>query len=606
MATTGIEGGEELIASLLSATPDEVDILVDIITDFSRGRAGLDAEVKKRLVQAKHSSRPAGYDQTQLELLGQELQQFGGHSAMNLARRFLKKSAVTYAEIVNDVYQKLSGSDAASKSVADKERQIALALFGAGWRELAPGDRFERATSTKVLTGLFNLKDALAVKSGSAVGLSAASSAALFTVATTGLRLNPIGLVATAGFGLHSSIAEAYRVTVPFVAQMGWIRLRREAPIELPTAPTPTAPSATPGDSELLVQDGEGKTLLKLNTLQRPPAGIHRQLPTDQISALNPLLANVPGLAAIGETSRSNYVICSLPFETLTKNANNDGSVRAFVRTGGKISEQASLSLPDDLQNVLLSGAVWNAVSSAVGQKHLHDINEKLTAIKRQLDTVLRELDEARWETLAGMVDYTQDLLDHYAQDGISSHALQVLESQHSQITALRQFFDRRMKEELDDAQAVEPDKLFGADSARQALKGSLTKMEGWVSGYLQAAQLQVVSSALRYMAEPQQRHQSAAAKVLDSLVQLDAISAQSRSVYSSQMELTSSRVFSLDASLSQTFMDQVNSVAAALAQGPLDTHQLHQSLFDQSERQLLLRYQDGQITEAQLLERAI
>ncbi len=606
MATTGIDCDDELFASLLSAKPDEVDMLVDIITDFSRGRAGLDADIKKQLVQAKHSSRPAGYEQQQLELLGHELQQFGGHSAMNLTRRFLKKSAVPYAEIVNDVFQKLNGSDAASRSVADKERQIALALFGAGWRELAPEDRFERATSTKVLAGLFNLKDALSVSSGTAVGLSAASSAALFTVATTGFRLNPIGAVATLGFGLHSSIAEAYRVTVPFVAQMGWIRLRHEAPVTCSPATTTVAPDSTPGASELVVQNGQGETLLKLNVLQRPPAGVHRALPTDQINALSPLLANVPGLAALGEVSRGNYVVCSLPFETLTKNANNDGSVRAFVRTGSKISEQASLSLPEDLQNVLLSGAVWNAVSSAVGQKHLHDINEKLNAIKRQLDSVLHELDEARWESLAGMIDYTQDLLDHYAQDGISHYAVQTLESQHSQITALRQFFDRKMKEELDVAQAVEADKLFGADSARQALKGSLTKMESWVSGYLQATQLQVVSSALRYMADPQQRHCSAAAKVLESLGQLDAIASQSRSVYSSQMELTSSRVFSLDASLSQNFTTQLDSVAGTLAQGPFDTRQLHQSLFNQGEHQVLLRYQDGQIAEAQLLERAI
>ncbi|MFJ4067011.1 hypothetical protein ACIPW4_17195 [Pseudomonas sp. NPDC089996] len=605
MASTGIDCDDELFASLLSAKPDEVDLLVDIITDFSSGRAGLDADVKKQLVQAKHSSRPAGYNQQQLKLLGHELQQFGGHSAMNLARKFLKKSAVPYAEIVNDVYQKLNGSGSASLSAADKERQIALALFGAGWRELAPSERYERATSTKVLTGLFKLKDALSVSSGAAVGLSAASSAALFTVATTGLRLNPLGAAATVGFGLSSSIAEAYRVTVPFVAQMGWIRLRREAPEASAPAPT-VAANSTPSSSELVVQNDQGETLLKLNTLQRPPAGVHSPLPTDQISALNPLLANVPGLAALGEMSKGNYVVCSLPFETLTKNANNDGSVRAFVRTGGKISEQASLSLPEELQNVLLSGAVWNAVSSAVGQKHLHDINEKLNAIKRQLDSVLRELDEVRWETLAGMVDYTQDLLDHYPQDGISHYAVQALESQHSQISALRTYFERKMKEELEVAQAVEADKLFGADSARQALTGSLAKMEGWVSGFLQAAQLQVVNSALRYMAEPQQRHRSAAAKVLESLGQLEAIAMQSRSVYSSQMELTSSRVFSLDSTLSQSFTAQLNSIAGTLAQGPFDTQQLHHSLFNQGEQQVLLRYQDGKIAEAQLLQSAL
>jgi uncharacterized protein YaaW (UPF0174 family) len=606
MATAEIECDDELFASLLSATPDEVGVLVDVITDFSRGRAGLDADVKKRLVQAKHSSRHNGYDQQQLELLGHELQQFGGHSAMNLARRFLKKSAVPYAEIVNDVYQKLNGSNGTSKSVADKERQIALALFGADWSKLPPVDRFERATSTKVLTGRFKLKDALSLISGAAVGLSAANSAALFTVVTAGLRLNPVGVAVTAGLGLHSSVAEAYRVTVPFVAQMGWIRLRRDAPAGLSSAPAHVVPAAASNSSDLVVRNDKGKTLLKLNALQRPPAGTYSPLPIDQISALNPLLANVPGLAALGEMSRGDYVVCSLPFETLAKNANNDGSARAFVRTGSKISEHASLSLPEELQNVLLSGAVWNAVSSAVGQKHLHDISEKLNAIKRQLDTVLRELDEARWESLAGMVDYTQDLLDHYAQDGISSAALQTLENQYSQITAVRQFFERKMKEELDEAQAVHADKLLGADSVRQALKGSLAKMEGLVSGYLQATQLQVVSSALRHMAEPQQRHRSAATKVIDSLGQLDAIAAQSHSVYSSQMELTSSRLSRLDASLSQDFTEQLKSVVGTLAQGAFDTRQLHHSLFDQGERQVLLRYQDGQIAEAQLLERAI
>ncbi|OWQ34048.1 hypothetical protein CC207_21730, partial [Pseudomonas sp. DrBHI1] len=342
------------------------------------------------------------------------------------------------------------------------------------------------------------------------------------------------------------------------------------------------------------------------NVVQRPPAGTHRSLPTDQISALNPLLANVPGLAAMGELASGNYVVCSLPFETLTKNANGDGSVRAFVRTGGKISEQASLSLPEDLQNVLLSGVVWNAVSSAVGQKHLHDINEKLDAIKRQLDAMQHDLDEKQWEELTGMFEYTQGVLDHYPQEGIDSIARQTLENQHSQITSLAKYFDRKMNEELKHAQDVQADKLFGVDSTRQALQGSLTKMEGWVSGYLQTAQLQVVSCALRYLAEPLQRYRAQAAKALESLGQLEEIGNQSRSIYNSQMELTSSRMFSLDASLKQSFTAQLDGLSSVLAQGPQDTQQLQQSLFDQGERQVLLRYENGQIAEAQLLERAI
>lgn len=604
MASPGIDRDEALFSSLISATPEELDILVDIITDFSRGRAGLDADIKKQLVQAKHSSRSTGYTAQQLDLLGHELRQFGGHSAMNLARRLVKKAAVPYSEIVNDVYQKLNGSGASS--VAEKERQIALALFGAGWRELPAAERFERATSTKVLTGLFKLDQLLHKGADGVTGLSASRSAALLGVAaSTGLRLN---LVGAALVGLHTSATEAYRVTVPFVAQMGWIRLRREATVKPPATPPTLQPVAasSPTAADMVVQDGNGSTLLKLNRLRRPPAGCHRPLPINHLSALSPLLANVPSLAAMGELASGNYVMCSLPFEALTKNVNGDGSVRAFVRTGGKISEQASLSLPEDLQNLLLSGAVWNAVSSAVGQKHLHDINEKLNAIKHQLDALQRDLDEERWEQLTGMFEYTQGVLDHYPQEGIDITARQTLENHHSQIISLTQYFTRKMNDELKHAKDVQADKLFGVDTTRQKLRDSLTRMEGWISGYLQTAQLELVNCALRYLAEPLQRYRAQAAKILGSLDQLVAISNQSRSIYSSQMELTSSRMFSFDASQQQSFSAQLGSLTRALAKGPQDIHQLHRSLFDEGERQILLRYENGQIAEALLLEREV
>ncbi|MNJ47561.1 hypothetical protein D3C77_427200 [compost metagenome] len=130
--------------------------------------------------------------------------------------------------------------------------------------------------------------------------------------------------------------------------------------------------------------------------------------------------------------------------------------------------------------------------------------------------------------------------------------------------------------------------------------------MEDWLSGYLQTAQLQVVSRDLRYLAEPLQRYRTEATNVLASLGQREAIGNQSRRIDNSQMDLTSSHVFSLDASLSQRFTAQLEDLSSTLAQGQLDTRKLQQSLFDQGERQVLLRYVNGQIAEAQLLERAV
>lgn len=47
MSSKQIECDSELLASLRQATPEELDVLVDVITDYARGRAGLDADDKR-------------------------------------------------------------------------------------------------------------------------------------------------------------------------------------------------------------------------------------------------------------------------------------------------------------------------------------------------------------------------------------------------------------------------------------------------------------------------------------------------------------------------------------------------------------------------------
>ncbi|WIF69397.1 hypothetical protein QN096_09745 [Metapseudomonas otitidis] len=606
MSTKQIECDDELLASLRKAAAEDLDVLVDIITDFARGRAGLSADNKKALVQAKHASRSTGYSDDQIQLLGHELQQFGGHSAMNFARRLLGKSAVSYAEVVNDVYQKLNGDPAKNESVANKEREIALALFGANWLELPPQERLERSTSTKVLSGLFKLKDALSTSKMGTVGLSAANSAALFAVASASLRLNPIGIAATAGLSVNSAVSQAYRVTVPFVAQMGWIRLRQEM-LSPSTQPENQQRDDGKADaSDLVLQDEKGGTLMKLSIIQRAPVGAGRAMSSDQVSALNPLLSNVPGLAALAELRQGNYVVCNLPLDALTKTAGSDESFRAFVTAGGRITEHAQLSMPNGLQNVLVSGAVWNAVSSAVGQKHLHDISEKLTAIKTQLDTLQKDIENQRWDKLTGLVDYMQSLLDHFPQEGISDSAVTALEIRQSELVELAEFFERKITDELKHAAGVVADKVFGVKKAREVLQESLSRMNDWVNGSLQVAQLRVVSSALLNKAQPSERHRSNAARALTGLSQLDTRATESRKVYGSQMELTNSLAFRLESPQHELFTADLESLTTKLTSGPLDTRQLHQLLFDQGERQVLLQFENGQFITGQVLDPAL
>lgn len=217
-----IQCDENLLRLLQQAKPEEIDFLVDVITDHGKGRAALSSSVKELLLDEK--LRKNRYSEESLRFLINEFQGFGGHSLLNIFR----SKRILYKEILNDVFKKLNGKNE-KKDDTIKHREIVLSLFGSDWETLTISERHSRCTNQKVLSGLFQLADSLSFDpSGSAIGLSAAASTAVFTAARIGSRFTPWGMGATVVLGLNSAISEAYRITVPFTAQVAWIQMRIE------------------------------------------------------------------------------------------------------------------------------------------------------------------------------------------------------------------------------------------------------------------------------------------------------------------------------------------------------------------------------------------
>lgn len=320
------------------------------------------------------------------------------------------------------------------------------------------------------------------------------------------------------------------------------------------------------------------------------------------MSSLNSLLSNVPGLAALAELTGSNYVLCSLPIETLTKSSQGD-SLRAWVTEGGRIKEHAHLFGTDALQNVLISGVAWNALSSAVGQKHLHDISEKLTAIKRQLDEVQGDLESLRKNKLVSLIDYVQSLLDHLPTDGIDTSALHHLESRLVDLGELEEYFREKMAAEQKKAKELETGRLFNGDTSRSELLASLDRMQGWVQSYLQAVQLRVVSYALLHKENPLARYRTQAAKALASLYELDTVSVESHQVYNAKMAMSGSLLSSTSDQQKHKLAEQLQALSSDLEQGPADTQLLFRTFFEPSEQQVLLQLENGVPVGARLLD---
>lgn len=205
----------DLLKLLQQSESNEIDFLVDVLTDNGAGRVALSSAIKDLLLHQKAEGR---YTEDGLRHLLHEFQEFGGHSVANLFR----SEPLAYSELLTDVHKKLNGKDSAKKSVWQKEREAVLSLLGETWRTMPDHARWERCTEVKVVGGFFNMQDHLNLDpSGMAAGLSAAASAAAFI----GLRALPPAAIASSLFAGYQSMSEAYRVTIPFVVQIARMKM---------------------------------------------------------------------------------------------------------------------------------------------------------------------------------------------------------------------------------------------------------------------------------------------------------------------------------------------------------------------------------------------
>lgn len=206
---------EKLLSLLKQSDAREVDFLVDVLTDNGAGRVALSSSIKDLLL---HQKTEHTYTEDGLRNLLHELQEYGGHSVLNLFRN----EPIAYEELLTDVHKKLNGKDSKTKSVWQKEREIVLSLFGDSWRSMDDHERWERCSETKVVSGFFNMHENLNVdEKGAVFGLSAAASAAAFVA----LRMFPPAAIAsTLGMAVQS-MSEAYRIMIPFVVQIARIKM---------------------------------------------------------------------------------------------------------------------------------------------------------------------------------------------------------------------------------------------------------------------------------------------------------------------------------------------------------------------------------------------
>lgn len=243
---------------LAQADVDDLDILVDYITDNGAGRISLNNDVCARLVKCKERKTYSAEDRVRI---GREIRAFGGNTLTNVYRdvrgslkfgSLLNKvlpdvdATVSYDEIVKDVASHLKVPFDKNEDVLIVEDGILRKILRDSFERMSPA---ERATVLKELNvadlgmlgpaasaaliaagragGFATYKLALVVANGVSKALLGRGLPLVVNAAaarTVGIVLGPIGWVVTGVWTLADMASPAYRVTVPCVVQIAYMR----------------------------------------------------------------------------------------------------------------------------------------------------------------------------------------------------------------------------------------------------------------------------------------------------------------------------------------------------------------------------------------------
>ena len=345
---------QELVDFLLTVDKQHIIDLVDIITDFGKGRSTLNSTVKDVLILAKESNRNFTKDEINLLLI--EFQKYGGNTFVNAIRS--KDNLITYHEILNDVFKLLIG-DKNQLTNEEKEQKIIQTLFSTEWESILFEDIYKKSIDMgKIISK--NITDGII--GGFALGLS----------------------------------SPALRITIPFVVQISWLKMMKQNYWDKQEIESVKILS----NQDLLITDAADKDVILSLTEYTEPPKIKNEFNESNISSFNQLFSNIPSLATKFETVKNQIVSINIDPRklTLAKDGNGLRGMVHGVNKDGKfgVTENVRIFEANTLKQVINSGVIFNLASTVVAQKHLADINEKLKEIQKGINEIRHFLEDER------------------------------------------------------------------------------------------------------------------------------------------------------------------------------------------------------------------
>ena len=279
-----------------------------------------------------------------------------------------------------------------------------------------------------------------------------------------GVLTGPVGLAITGLYTAYDISNPAFRVTLPCVVQIAWIRLKNSRQFRLATQLSSATLPALTYDQRWGFGHDIHQPALTVATI--PPSesintGAMQEQDIAGISRLSPLLQTLPSLATSAHVASHQYmeVIINGPLASV-----KDGpGFRGFSLGEKGIKEHAVLLNPDKLSQFVNAGMLLNVASAVLAQKHLADISKKLTEIVEAVREVSAFQNNARKSEIIGAIQYLQQITPTVLEGQCSPAIRQKLEDIEVQFSALQAHLLTDITATGDKVAALKDRGLFGS-----------------------------------------------------------------------------------------------------------------------------------------------
>ncbi|EFK3892911.1 hypothetical protein K6633_19615 [Escherichia ruysiae] len=445
MSEIDIKGDETLVALLLNADKNDIDLLIDYITPDGKFNFSQSDRVKKALRDGKNSE---AIDEETLRLLIRELQHFGGNTVINLFRG----NGVSYSEIVDDVASHLKIKVAKNAPVKEKESLIIDAVFASSWNKMSDDDRRQLLRDMGINTSISLdklsrmelplLQRAAMVASGLAqiaTGKALPLIAGLGIGRVLGVLTGPVGLALTGLYTAYDISNPAFRITLPCVVQIAWIRLKNSRHHRLSESVSSTTISTANYDNRWVFENEKSQRVLTvssiaLNKITHPDTLVRHDI--TEISRLGPLLQTLPSLATAAHIASHHYM--EVIIDGALAKVKDGSGYRGFSLGGKGIKAHAVLLNPDKLNQLVNAGILLNVASAILAQKHLADISNKLTQIIETIREISAFQNNARKSEIVGAIQYLQQITPVVIEGQSSPEIRQMLEAIEKDFSTLQ------------------------------------------------------------------------------------------------------------------------------------------------------------------------